>query len=199
MKKVLMVLLPISLFVFSCSTISHYPHPHINLDKSEVDVKNDVIEETNLTYIIGPFTFGEFDNVTEKVLFQNPEYHYLVHPIIETTTTNYLIFREVTEKVTTKVGKLKDRNTFYYLGVDIKTLSPKIGRWYKKGEQEPYSGQVFSLYDDGENKYVGTLKDGRQDGLQIEWYENGQMKSEGTFKDGKLISKKEWNEDGSPK
>ena len=120
MKKFLIVLLPISLFVFSCSTISHYPlstRPHIPLDKSEVDVKNDVIKETNLKYIIGPFTFGEFDNVTEKVLFQNPEYHYLVHPIIETTTTNYLIFREVSEEVTTKVGKLKDRNTFYYQNI----------------------------------------------------------------------------------
>ena len=108
MKKFLIVLLPISLFVFSCSTISHYPQPHIHLDKSEVDVKNKEIQVTNLTYIIGPFTFGEFDNVTEKVLFQNPEYHYLVHPIIKTTTTNYLIFRKVTEKVTTKLGKLKN-------------------------------------------------------------------------------------------
>ena len=110
MKRLLLVLLPMSLFVFSCSTISHYPlstRPHIPLDKSEVDVKNDVIKETNLKYIIGPFTFGEFDNVTEKVLFQNPEYHYLVHPIIKTTTTNYLIFRKVTEKVTTKLGNLK--------------------------------------------------------------------------------------------
>ena len=109
MKRLLLVLLPISLFIFSCTTISHHPLPHIYLDKSEVDVKRgSEIQVTNITYIIGPFTLGEFDNVTEKVLFENPEYQYLVHPLIKTTKTNYLIFTKVTEKVTTKLGKFKD-------------------------------------------------------------------------------------------
>jgi antitoxin component YwqK of YwqJK toxin-antitoxin module len=29
------------------------------------------------------------------------------------------------------------------------------------------------------------------------WYENGKKSFEETYKDGELISKKEWNEDGS--
>ena len=33
----------------------------------------------------------------------------------------------------------------------------------------------------------------------IEYHPNGNKKEEGTYKDGKLISKKEWNEDGSVK
>ena len=122
MKTILLVLLPV---LFICSTISHYPQPYINLDKSEIEVKDDVIKVTNLKYIIGPFTYGEFDNVTEKVLFQNPEYDFLVHPIIETTTYNFLIFKEVEEKVTTKLGKLKDSNTLYYQK-----------RYYKKRKEE---------------------------------------------------------------
>ena len=38
-----------------------------------------------------------------------------------------------------------------------------------------------------------------KDGLHTEWYENGQKKYEGTIKDDELISKNEWNEDGSVK
>ena len=43
--------------------------------------------------------------------------------------------------------------------------------------------------------YETTLIEG--DGLYTNWYENGQKRFEGTYKDGELISKKEWNEDGS--
>ena len=39
----------------------------------------------------------------------------------------------------------------------------------------------------------------KKNGIHTEFYENGQKKEEGTFKDGKLISKKEWNKDGSVK
>ena len=38
---------------------------------------------------------------------------------------------------------------------------------------------------------------GKEDRLFTIWHENGQKKIEGTYKDGELISKKEWNEDGS--
>ena len=43
------------------------------------------------------------------------------------------------------------------------------------------------------------MKDGKEDGLFTEWYENGQKIYEGTIKDDELISKKEWNKDGSVK
>ena len=49
----------------------------------------------------------------------------------------------------------------------------------------------------GQKEKEGTYKDGEKDGLWTNWYENGQKTLEGTFKDGELISKKEWNEDGS--
>ena len=38
-----------------------------------------------------------------------------------------------------------------------------------------------------------------RDGLYTNWYENGQKSLEGTYKDGEIISKKQWNEDGSIK
>jgi len=127
------------------------------------------------------------------------------------------------------------------------TLVERDGVFYTKDTNKPYTGQVFSLYDDGKKKGEGTLKDGelhglrtswnkngqkksegtykdgefhglrtiwfengqmkykgtwkneKLDGLQTGWYENGQKKGEATWKNGELISKKEWNEDGSVK
>jgi len=65
------------------------------------------------------------------------------------------------------------------------TLNKRDGVFYTKDTNEPYSGQVFSLYDDGKKKEEGTIKDGRKDGEWTEWHYNGQKKLEGTYKDGK--------------
>ena len=93
--------------------------------------------------------------------------------------------------------------------------------YYTKGTNEPYSGRIFSLHENGQKSDEGTLIDGELDGLRTEWYENGQKKEEvtfkdgeldglgtlwyengqkkeeATFKDGNLILSKEWYEDGS--
>ena len=83
--------------------------------------------------------------------------------------------------------------------INEETLIEKGGLLYEVNGQKPYTGDVFELYKDGSRKSIGTLKGGRVNGLWTIWYENGQKKGEGTFKDGKLISEKEWNEDGSIK
>ena len=105
-----------------------------------------------------------------------------------------------------------------------KELVNKNGVWYNN-HNEPYSGEVFSLYKVGVMKDEGYLKNGKEDGewtffeddspyhmtgkgffkdgnqvgKWTGWYENGQKRKETTYKDGNLISKKEWNEDGSVK
>ena len=65
------------------------------------------------------------------------------------------------------------------------SLIDRNGVKYQQDSQKPYSGKVFRLYDTGENKNEGIYKDGKLEGLWIEWYENGQKKLEVTFKDGK--------------
>ena len=80
------------------------------------------------------------------------------------------------------------------------TLVERDGVFYTKDTNKPYSGQVFSLYDDGEKKREGNLKDGKLDGLWTYWYENGQKKWEGTFKDGEYYSLVNyWDENGEIK
>ena len=68
---------------------------------------------------------------------------------------------------------------------------------FKNGKQD---GLSIEWYENGQKDFEGTYKDGILDGLYTEWYENGQKKIEGIFKDGKpnkLIGK--WSEDGSVK
>jgi len=77
------------------------------------------------------------------------------------------------------------------------SLIDRNGVKYQQDSQKPYSGKVFRLYDTGENKNEGIYKDGKLEGLWIEWHENGQKKIKVTFKDGKedgLLTK--WYENG---
>ena len=67
---------------------------------------------------------------------------------------------------------------------------------FKNGKKE---GLWTEWYRNGQKSFEGTYKDGKSDGLGTEWFENGQKKYEGTIKDDELISKNEWNEDGSVK
>ncbi|HIG83238.1 MAG TPA: hypothetical protein EYG40_07870 [Verrucomicrobia bacterium] len=57
--------------------------------------------------------------------------------------------------------------------------------YYKKGSDTPYSGIIYSLYENGQPIFEGTIKDGKPDGLYVDWYENGQKKFERNYKDGK--------------
>ena len=96
--------------------------------------------------------------------------------------------------------------------------------YYTKDKNKPYSGDMFSLdengeieeevtlkdglvwngkwsryYENGEKKNEVNYKDGKEDGTWTRWYENGQKYSEGIYGDGKWISEKCWNEDGNEK
>ena len=77
------------------------------------------------------------------------------------------------------------------------TLVNRKGVFYTNDTNKPYSGPVFSLYDDGKKKEEGNFKDGKQDGKATIWHENGQKSDEVTYKDGELISEKCWDEDGN--
>jgi len=59
--------------------------------------------------------------------------------------------------------------------------------------RKPYTGKVFSLYNDGTKKEEGKYRNGLKDGKWTSWHENGQKRKEGTYKDGKMIKKKVWN------
>ena len=55
---------------------------------------------------------------------------------------------------------------------------------YYKGE--PFTGEIFENYENGQLKYKSNFKDGkREDGLYERYYESGQLSSKANYKDGK--------------
>lgn len=67
-------------------------------------------------------------------------------------------------------------------------------RTYKDGKKDG----LFTSWDEyGQKSWEGTYKDGERDGLFTWWSIDGWKSYEVTYKDRKVISKKEWNEDGS--
>ena len=79
--------------------------------------------------------------------------------------------------------------------------------WHENGQKKKEvtykDGKLDGLntwwFDNGQREFEGTFKDGKRDGFFTYWYKNGQKESEKTFKDGEMISRKEWNRDGSVK
>ena len=102
-------------------------------------------------------------------------------------------------------------------------LVERDNMYYTKDTNKPYTGEVFSLHDDGKKKSEGafkngyyngkwtswhsngqkytegTFKDDYYDGKWTSWYENGQKYSVGIYKDGNVISEKCWDEVGNEK
>ena len=73
----------------------------------------------------------------------------------------------------------------------------KNGLVYQLNEPEPYSGWIKELYDSGQVKRLAQAKEGKEDGLWMEWHENGQKSQEGIWEDGKQNGLwMEWYEDG---
>ena len=67
--------------------------------------------------------------------------------------------------------------------VDSESLPERDGLIYR--DNKPYSGWGKEVYDSGQASRLAYIKDGKPDGLLIEWYKNGQKSGEGTLKDGK--------------
>ena len=65
-------------------------------------------------------------------------------------------------------------------------LIEKYYVYYTKDTNQPYSGPVFSLHENGQLKIEVTLKNGEFDGPYKEYYENGQLRSDETYKDGNM-------------
>lgn len=58
--------------------------------------------------------------------------------------------------------------------VDESTLLERNGLKYLPNSNDPYSGQVFSFYENKQKKMEGTYKDGIKIGKFTFWLENGQ-------------------------
>ena len=58
--------------------------------------------------------------------------------------------------------------------------------YYRKGAQDPYSGILYALYENGNARYQLTVKEGKPDGVSVEWHDNGQKQQETHYVEGVL-------------
>ena len=58
-------------------------------------------------------------------------------------------------------------------------------KYYLKGQNEPYTGPIYSSYSNNSLRSNGDVSDGKKDGSWHEWYENGTIKSKENYKNGK--------------
>ena len=64
-------------------------------------------------------------------------------------------------------------------------IQKKNGLFYKENERVPLTGAKERFYENGQLKYKGNFKDGKQVGLWKFYYDAGQLRSKGVFKNGK--------------
>ena len=59
-------------------------------------------------------------------------------------------------------------------GVNYNELEERKGIRYLKNSDAPYTGKVFALYENGQKAAESNLKEGKLDGLKLQWFENGE-------------------------
>ena len=69
-------------------------------------------------------------------------------------------------------------------GVNEKELEEREGIYYLVGSDAPYTGKVFDLWKNGKKRWEANYKDGKKEGLEVQFYENGQKRIETNSKDG---------------
>ena len=97
---------------------------------------------------------------------------------------------------------------FFIFIFETNLLSEEINSWndlvrkgnifYKKSDNQPFSGILKNHYPSGKLQLIDNFKNGMQHGEFKSFYENGKVSMSGMFKKGKQHGQwKEFHEDGS--
>lgn len=78
-------------------------------------------------------------------------------------------------------------------------LDIKNSTYYSKTTNQPYSGKVFSFYDNGNIRENGFLKNGKLEGIYKYYYSTGQVFEYIVYKNGDPINFVRYYEDGDVK
>ncbi len=79
----------------------------------------------------------------------------------------------------------------------LENLVCKDGKTFIKEDNDLYSGEVVTFYQNGQKQLVELVKDGKKHGKHINYYKTGQKKVEGEYENGKRKGVwKWWNEKG---
>ena len=70
-------------------------------------------------------------------------------------------------------------------GVNVDELELRGDINYLKGSDAPYTGKSYGVHPNGQKEFEMNHKDGKLDGIWVEWRENGQKWREVNYKGGK--------------
>ena len=76
-------------------------------------------------------------------------------------------------------------------------IEVKKGITYYK--DEPFTGEIFENYENGQLKYKVNYKDGKEDGLSEYYDKNGQLRYKENYEDGKIDLSEMYYENGQLK
>ena len=74
--------------------------------------------------------------------------------------------------------------------IDEHEIEERAGLVYRKGEANPYTGNVIKKFENGDKHYENHYKDGVPNGKWVYWDKYGEKTEEGEKKDGEDEEKK---------
>jgi len=66
----------------------------------------------------------------------------------------------------------------------VSYLQVRDGIRYEVNSGTPFTGRKVIYFENGQKRFEGNYKDGKEDGLHNAWHKNGQKSSEGNWKNG---------------
>ena len=70
---------------------------------------------------------------------------------------------------------------------EVSSLQDRNGIKYEINNEVGFTGRLVEKDEDGQKKAEGNYKDGKREGLLIEWDENGEIQSALTYISGEIV------------
>jgi hypothetical protein len=114
----------------------------------------------------------------EKVRREKESVDDLSHPDIEGESHSKILYFVV--------GLLLIGITYGWFDSDkvVSYLQVRDGIRYEVNSETPFTGRKVIYFENGQKRFEGNYKDGKEDGPHNAWHKNGQKSSEGNWKNG---------------
>ena len=102
----------------------------------------------------------------------------LILIIIVLLSLGLMILISRREKIV-KIDEIKER-------IEISKTEGVIKKFYKKGENEPFTGKIVKDFEYDGISFEFNVKNGKEDGISITYYYPKEIQMKESYKDGKL-------------
>ena len=69
--------------------------------------------------------------------------------------------------------------------IEVDHLQQRGGAYYEANKQDPYNGWVkYMHFDSKQAEFLAQVKDGKKNGIYIEWWPSGWKRKQESYRDG---------------